>query len=248
MSTTRYRDLFYNQYYQNQVGRLQGIASKEKLEQEKQHFTSEILPLLPMDKTIKLVDLGCGFGSFIQALKENGYTNITGVDTSKEQVAIAHELGIAEVIQDDIHAYLKATPHQFDVITGFDILEHFTKDEAIELLRLIESKLNTNGILLLRCPNIDAPLGSVFAYGDFTHELLLNSSSASQLMRTCGYVSVNILPSKVHVNGLVKGILHKLSWALLQVVYKWVLFATARTTKGVVFTPNLIIKAQRKAQ
>lgn len=248
MLTTRYRDLFYKQYYQNQVGRLQGKSIQEKLVTEKQHFLSEIGRLLPVDRKIKLLDIGCGFGSFIAVLKDLGYTDVAGVDASEEQVQIAHDLGIFEVIHSDVLSFLTSSSNQYDVITGFDIIEHFTKDEAIELLKLISVKLKPNGLLLLRCPNIDAPLGSMFAFGDYTHELFLNSSSASQLMRTCGYVSIEVLPSAIKVRGLFKQIFQKVSWIVLQLWYKWNLFATGRTSKGCVFTPNLIIKAQRKAQ
>ena len=49
-----------------------------------------------------------------------------------------------------------------------DIIEHFTKNELVELLSLIKNKLNPGGKAIFRTPNLDAPLTTVFANGDFT--------------------------------------------------------------------------------
>jgi cyclopropane fatty-acyl-phospholipid synthase-like methyltransferase len=42
-----------------------------------------------MDRSARILDLGCGHGVFIYFHREAGYTNVVGVDKSPEQVAEA---------------------------------------------------------------------------------------------------------------------------------------------------------------
>jgi len=239
-----YRSIFYKEYYQNQVGRLQGIKSSEKLVIEKKLFTAEIIPLLDNNRSSKILDIGCGFGSLIASLADAGYANTIGIDISEQQVDIAHTLGLKQIKQGDVFDFLDANKNTFDIITAMDILEHFTKDECMKLMSLIKESLTHNGMVLFRTPNADAPMGNMYLYGDFTHELILNASSAHQLMLNAGFCQVQITESRVKVAGFLKLILQQLSWFVLKAIYKWIIFATARTTKGIILTPNIIIKAR----
>lgn len=180
------------------------------------------------------------------ALKQAGYSQVSGMDLSEEQVKMAHSMGVMEVVLGDAMQYLRDTTEGFDVITGMDIIEHFTKDELVELLQLIQSKLNAGGVAIFRTPNMDAPVASAFALGDFTHENYLNASSAEQVMLSCGFQEVAVLPSTMRVNGIVKEIIRRIAYDWLELILKIQLFATARSTRKVLFTPNLIIVARKK--
>ncbi|MCU0442999.1 MAG: class I SAM-dependent methyltransferase [Bacteroidia bacterium] len=240
-----YRSLFYKEYYTKQVGRFQGITSQSKLTIEVTVFALEIVPLLSNNKQATILDIGCGFGSFLSAAKQAGYTNTIGIDTSAEQVDIAHQLGITEVVQEDAFTYLQKYPNHFDTITALDVLEHFTKDEAVSLLHHVLNALKPGGKLILRTPNADSPMSSVYLFGDFTHELILNASSAHQLLVTCGFQNIHIQKAFTQSLHPIKRLFQQTSWWLLELAQKWKLFATARTTKGMVFTPNMIAVAHK---
>lgn len=241
---SEYRALFYQNYYQSQVGRFQGIASDEKITIEKDLFKTEIVPLISVSKDAAILDIGSGFGSFLLALKESGFTQCKGVDISEEQVSTAKKLGIHNIEQGDVFDYLNAHPQSFDLITALDVAEHFNKAEIISLLMLMKKALKPKGSILMRFPNADAPMGNVYLYGDFTHELVLNASSAQQLLMNVGFHQISIIESRVKVKGFFKSILQQLSWMLLKGFYKWMLFATARTSKGVILSPNIIVLAK----
>ena len=70
------------------------------------YFVKLIKKYLSRDKSIKIADLGCGHGALLYVLKDLGYKNIVGVDFSKEQVEIAHKLGISEVINKELTIFL----------------------------------------------------------------------------------------------------------------------------------------------
>lgn len=247
MSGTKYRDILYANYHTNQSGRASLTDAQSLFDREKKQFEREIVPKLRhLSNDVKVFDLGCGSGSLIAALKGAGFTSVSGMDLSEEQVKMAHGMGVSEVMLGDAMQYLRDTAEGFDVITGMDIIEHFTKDELVELLQLIQRKLNAGGMAIFRTPNMDAPVASAFALGDFTHENYLNASSAEQVMLSCGYQDVAILPSTMRVQGLFKEIIRRITYDWLELILKLQLFATARSTRNILFTPNLIIVGCKK--
>lgn len=216
---------------------------EEKFLTEKNQFVLEIIPLLPSNKDIKILDIGCGTGSLLAALKESGYNNCTGIDLSEEQIQVAHKNGITEAQLGDLVPFLEKNKNSFDLILGMDIIEHFTKDELCDVLEKIKLALTANGKVLFRTPNTDAPLGSIYCNGDFTHETLLNYNSAEQLFMALGYQNISILSSKIRVTPFAKEIIRKVfNWGFTWKI-KFLLFSSGRSSKKVILTPNLIIKA-----
>ena len=240
--SVEYRKVLYANYHTTQSGRASLTSAEALFLREKRQFESEILPLLQsVSKSARIFDMGCGSGSLLKGLKDAGYTNVIGMDLSEEQVTMAHEFGVSEVVLGDAMQFFRSSEEQFDIITGMDIIEHFTKDELVELLQLIQSKLKKGGMAIFRTPNMDAPIATAFAIGDFTHENYLNASSAEQVMLSCGFVDVNVKPSFMRVNGFLKEGLRGIFYRLLSLRLKLQLFATARSTQKVLFTPNLLI-------
>ncbi len=239
-----YRKTLYSNYHTTQSGRASGVDAIALFNREKWRFSIEILPLVQSyNKSSKNYDFGCGSGSLLSVLKDNGFTNLLGMDLSSEQVQLAHNLGVDCVKEQDALAYLKETNETYDLIFGMDIIEHFTKDELVELLSLIKQKLNPGGKAIFRTPNLDAPYATVFANGDFTHENYMNASSAQQVCLACGFHSVNVFPSSTKVQNPVKELLRKFLWGTLVFRAKLTLFATGRSTQNVLFTPNMIVVA-----
>ncbi|MEY4041444.1 MAG: hypothetical protein RL233_975 [Bacteroidota bacterium] len=240
--SVEYRKVLYANYHTTQSGRASLTSAEALFKREKRQFELEVLPLLhSVSKSARIFDMGCGSGSLLKGLKEAGYTNVIGMDLSEEQVTMAHDFGVSEVVLGDAMHYFRNSEEQFDVITGMDIIEHFTKDELVELLQLIQSKLKKGGMAIFRTPNMDAPIATAFAIGDFTHENYLNSSSAEQVMLSCGFGDVRVKGSFMRVNGFLKEGIRSLLYRIMSFRLKLQLFATARSTQKVLFTPNLII-------
>jgi 2-polyprenyl-3-methyl-5-hydroxy-6-metoxy-1,4-benzoquinol methylase len=236
-----FRDKLYEQYFHNQSGRRLNKDLSSKIKENWKQLNAEIMPLIPTGKNAKILDIGCGFGEWLMLLKQNGYQNTEGVDISPEQIETAHAMGIANAQVADVFEYLAQRKNEFDCITGIDIIEHFSKDELVNLLELIKGALKQNGTAIFRTPNMDGLLASVYAYGDFTHQCLLNYSSAQQLGMSCGFSETITLPSFIYVNGTLKNLLRKLLWSSAVLNAKLTLFASGRSTKGVLFTPNLLM-------
>lgn len=239
-----YRKILYTNYHTTQSGRASGTDARSLFEREKRQFAREILPRIRHGKDARIFDLGCGSGSLLKALQEAGYSQAFGMDISEEQVQVAQHMGVSNVELGDGLEFLRRQQQQFDVVTGMDIIEHFTKDELVDLLQSVRHSLKPGGMAIFRTPNMDALLSSVFASGDFTHENYLNSSSARQVCLACGFSQVSVQPSVMLIENPLKEIIRKALWKIWSLRLKLALFATARSSRGVLFTPNMIIIAE----
>ncbi len=143
---------------------------------------------LPESKTARIVDLACGGGKLLHFFVEQGYQRVEGVDISPDQVALSRQV-TPNVTQGDVIEFLEANSGQFDLITGFDIIEHLYKDEALLFLDAAYAALKPGGRLILQTPNAGVPWGAQVRYGDFTHELGFNPHALGRLLRVTGFCS-----------------------------------------------------------
>ena len=236
-----YRDIIYNNYFSTQVNKL-NVDHAAMLREQSHHNHRELIHLLPSNKDAKVVDLGCGFGTFLKPAMDAGYKNVWGYDISQEQVKVACQLGINNVHCMDIDGFF-AKNEKADVLVGLDIIEHFTKDELMDFLTKAKKCLNPGGKIILRTPNMDAPHTSLYAYGDISHETFLNKSSALQVMSSIGFTNADVYGGLVRNQNPLLEIVRRIGWWKYVLFKKLILFCSARTWHNVVFEPNLIIVA-----
>ncbi len=182
-------DSYRNRIYENYASKFQDLtlsfdenASRRWGKVIKYHLRC----WLPTVKNAAIVDVACGGARLLHFFKEQGYTNIEGIELSPEQVWIARQV-IPSVVQENALAYLPRHRGKFDLITGFDIIEHLDKSEVLRFLDAAHAALAPGGRLILQTPNSDSPMGMAIRYGDFTHEVCFNANSLSRLMRLAGF-------------------------------------------------------------
>lgn len=144
---------------------------------------------MPPKKDSRVLDLACGGGKLLFFFSERGYKNLTGVDISPDQVALASQV-TPDVRHESVLDYLESNPGSHDLITGYDIIEHFEKDEALRFLDGCFRALRPGGRLILQTPNADSPWGTMHRYNDFTHEICFNPNSLTRLMRLVGFTHI----------------------------------------------------------
>lgn len=142
--------------------------------------------LKSIPRSAAVADLGCGDGMLLRVFQELGFTDLHGVEGSAEMWARCRE-HFPKVERGDLRDYLRKNTGAFDLIVLFDVLEHFTREEAVGLLDEIHAALRPGGWLLLQLPNGDSPFaGGVFA-ADVTHETLYTRGSLSHLLAIGGF-------------------------------------------------------------
>lgn len=183
-----YRKQFYDQYATIQVRPRGGSFLEEDYQNWADIVMQRINGWLPDEHDIPILDLGCGSGKLLYLFQRMGYTNLTGVDLSPEQIEHARlHSDQAVIFQEDAQDFLKKNSEQFGLICAFDLIEHFQKEEIIPLLRLIYQSLKPGGRLILQTPNAESPwMGSV-AYGDFTHEWFFTPHSLNGILQMVGF-------------------------------------------------------------
>jgi len=118
---------------------------------------------LPSDKNAIILEVACGAGVLMTWMKKLGYGQISGVDISEEQTAIAKQCGLAVVTEEALAFLAKCDDDHYDAIFALDFYEHLTPDQFVQFLAVANKKLKTKGILVLRGPNGDSPmLGAAF--------------------------------------------------------------------------------------
>lgn len=175
---------------------------------------------IPEDRHAAIVDVGCGSGDLLLALKYAGYTNISGVDLGAEQVASATEAGL-EVSQGDATKYLQAHLGSFRIIIACDVMEHLSRDEALAFLQAARLALVANGAVLLRVPNAAAPRGTVYQHGDLTHETAFSPGSLRQLCNFVGARTVMLREDLPPCDRLTR-VVRRILWAGVRQVYRFV--------------------------
>lgn len=185
-----YRKIFYDKY----------LSSVNVSEDEMEtHFSQNIIlqdkivENLPENIDSRIIDLGCGYGTFLNALKSRGYKNLYGIEIGEEQKNFLNSKGL-KVFQKDIINFLKEENEKYDFISLFDVLEHFTKNEIAEIIPMLKNKLNSQGKLIIRVPNGEAIFKGSIMYGDFTHETFFTKRSLIQIFKTFDFSDINVYP------------------------------------------------------
>ena len=104
-------------------------------------------------KKAKILDVGCGAGTFLIVAKGLGWT-VTGVEPTKAAVETARRFGL-DVYHGYVEEYEKDTDIRFDVVTCFEVLEHVA--DPIAILKSIKNLLKPGGVLVISVPNLDDP-------------------------------------------------------------------------------------------
>ncbi|WP_337872183.1 class I SAM-dependent methyltransferase [Ignavibacterium sp.] len=219
--TIDYRKKYYDSYYTAFNSQISKIDAKI-IDSLFAHYDYKVLPHLNnFAKDSLILELGCGPGYLLDYLKLNGFNNITGVDISREQVELANSKG-HHVLLDDIFNYLRNSSDKFDIIFAFDLIEHFTKDELLELTNLIFNSLSDAGLFIIRTPNGQGYFSGHIIYGDLTHQTIFTPNSLTQLLANAGFNNIDFsenAPVKKNLTGIVRATL----WSVIKSILNFTL-------------------------
>ena len=201
----------------------------------------------PADRAARVLDLGCGHGAFLHFMHEAGFASAWGVDGSREQVAEAERLGIGGVRHGDLAQTLQLTAAaSLDVVTMFDVLEHFTRAEIAVLVTDIARVLKPGGRLILHVPNGESPFGGRIRYWDLTHEIAFTRESVSQLLLGDGFDAVRCYEDRPVVHGVFSAC-RNLAWRGIRGLLRaYLAVETGSSEPHAVFTQNFLVVADRR--
>jgi SAM-dependent methyltransferase len=151
---------------------------------------SEYLPLFLGPGTV--VDLGCGRGEFLEALRRNGVVG-RGVDLNGAMVERCRAQGL-DVVQGDALEYLGAMPDaSLGGILAAQVVEHLAPDRLVRLLDLARAKLVPGGRVVLETVNAACWAAFFSSYiRDITHVRPIHPDTLRYLLVARGFQNVDI--------------------------------------------------------
>ena len=139
-----------------------------------------------------VVDIGCGAGGLLAALREAGI-EARGVDLDAGMVAEARAAGL-DVVQGDGLSFLASLPDaSVGAITAIHVIEHLEFADLCRFLDLAAAKLAPGGVLVCETPNPTALIVLGHSYIlDPTHKWPLHPSLVTFLCERAGFADVEV--------------------------------------------------------
>ena len=153
-------------------------------------------------KTNKILDVGCGRGSFLQEAKKRGW-KVFGTEYSKEAVKICESKGL-----DMVEGALQPNTfgaEEFDIITSFEVIEHV--NNPIEEIGYINKFLRQGGLFYCTTPNFNSYLRfylkenyNIISYPD--HLSFYTKRTLNKLLTDSGFTKSKILTTGISITRL----------------------------------------------
>ena len=136
------------------------------------------------------LDYGSGQGQGIDYLRSRGFADVHAYEPN---ALLANALrGKASTVHSDEspEAFLQAHAGQFALILCKDVLEHVSKAQAPDTVRLLLDALKPGGRLVVSVPHAVSFVGVYFRYADFTHHTAFTESSLRYVLESAGAARV----------------------------------------------------------
>ena len=104
---------------------------------------------------LRLLDVGCAYGPFLQAAAEQGF-QVHGLDVAREAVRYVREqlgisCGVGDFTTENGLQQIEGAELGFDVITMWYVIEHFPETGTV--LRRVNALLRKGGVFAFSTPN-----------------------------------------------------------------------------------------------
>lgn len=232
-----FRRELYNSYVTKFTGRNTG-GEEPASRSQWPWYEYRYLPMLQkLDRQAPILELGCGAGTMLEFLKEMGFSRVTGIDISEEQICLAKNKRLDARV-GDVFEYLEAAEDGIGAIIALDFLEHFTKAEVTRLLTLIHKALKAEGMLIVQTPNGQGLFPGQVIYDDFTHMSVFTPGSLEQILSLVGFAEIRFEETGPIPAGLV-GNARKALWKITKVLANVIRRIEANKSQ-VIWTENLV--------
>lgn len=102
----------------------------------------------------RVLDVGCGFGSFLLRARECGYA-VAGIEPDQHACAGACQVLGEEVVRHGTLQQVKPLAESADVVTTLDVLEHVPVDDHAVFARVVAEVLAPGGIWAIKVPSTE---------------------------------------------------------------------------------------------
>lgn len=226
-----YRINYYDSYNSTFNSQISQVDSKV-LSSLFVHYDFKVFPYLKnFNKDSNILELGCGPGYLLDYLKLKEFNHSIGIDISSEQIEIAKSKG-HNVRLDDVFDFLRNSTEKYDLIFAFDLIEHFSKDELLELTNLIYNHLQNDGLFIIRTPNGQGLFSGQIIYGDLTHQTIFTPNSLTQLFSNIGFNNLSFIenaPVRKNLSGFIRAAI----WTTIKIILNLIMLIQVGGTQKI---------------
>jgi 2-polyprenyl-3-methyl-5-hydroxy-6-metoxy-1,4-benzoquinol methylase len=164
-----------------------------------QFYRRNYIKYIPEDQNSRILVVSCGPGYFVKTLLRHGYKNILGIDSYKEKVSYAREKNLNCQVAE-VFPFLADKRDSFDTIFCEQELNHLTKEEMVQFLKLTWQSLSSGGTLIVHGLNGANPItGSEALSQNFDHYNTFTEYSLRQVLEYSGFKNISIFPLNLYV-------------------------------------------------
>jgi len=162
-------------------------------------YKTNYLKYFPKTKTANILVISCGPGYLLNLLKDEGYTNVTGVDSSAEKARHATAKGLNCKVEQAFDT-LEQSQEQYDVIFAEQEINHLDKDEVLEFLNLSRNNLKDDGLLIVHSLNGANPITGAEALAqNYDHYTTFTEYSLRQILEYSHFQEIEVFPLKLYI-------------------------------------------------
>ena len=153
----------------------------------------------------RLLDLGCGFGYFLDLAKKRGW-QAYGVEVSNSASQFATQEFKLDIFQGELEDAQFASNY-FDVVAMWNVLEHL--HDPLALLKEVNRILKKDGLVAMRVPNMDfqlpgfrffkkiEKLANIFRIDNpfVIHKYSFSKDTLKSILKTAGFKNIQVINS-----------------------------------------------------
>lgn len=140
-----------------------------------------------------ILEIGCSYGGFLDYCRTEGIRDIVGVEVDEATCQFAKRRFRLPHVVSGLFPDIELPLKKFDVITGFDVLEHFR--DPVGAVHEIKEHLNAGGIFIFQTPEYRGENDKWGQFKPVEHLFLFNKESVRLLFERNGLKILDILPA-----------------------------------------------------
>src|ERR1035437_219948 len=148
-------------------------------------FVSRLLLLEKYAKKESILDIGCNVGTFLEAARDNKWSNILGIEPIPSSAKKGQEKNIPIINDFFTKDIANSNANKFDAVYLGDVIEHLANPN--QMLSYINIVLKQDGFLMIVTPNYESLVARFLQYKPHEHILYFTKYSLENILKSNNY-------------------------------------------------------------